>query len=101
MNCHLRQEIRCSGRFTGSLFYGHRLISGKIQSSAATLLLPPNFIDFKRFSMTDPQTGGGGAGTFFNTRQRATIQAAMARIIPTDDRARSYHNPGSDGRQVT
>jgi len=51
--------------------------------------------------MTDPQTGGGGAGTFFNTRQRATIQAAMARIIPTDDRARSYHNPGSDGRQVT
>ena len=36
--------------------------------------------------MTDPQTGGGGAGTFFDTRQRATIEAAMARIIPTDDR---------------
>jgi len=36
--------------------------------------------------MTDPQTGGGGAGTFFDTRQRATIVAAMARIIPSDDR---------------
>ena len=36
--------------------------------------------------MTDPQTEGAGAGTFFDTRQRATIEAAMARIIPTDDR---------------
>jgi gluconate 2-dehydrogenase gamma chain len=36
--------------------------------------------------MTDPQAGGGAAGTFFDTRQRATIAAAMARIIPTDDR---------------
>jgi Gluconate 2-dehydrogenase subunit 3 len=36
--------------------------------------------------MTDPQAGGGAAGTFFDTRQRATIEAAMARIIPTDDR---------------
>jgi gluconate 2-dehydrogenase gamma chain len=35
--------------------------------------------------MTDPQAGGGAAGTFFDTRQRATIEAAMARIIPTDD----------------
>jgi gluconate 2-dehydrogenase gamma chain len=35
--------------------------------------------------MTDPQTGGGAAGTFFNPHQRATIEAAMARIIPTDD----------------
>src|SRR6202007_390606 len=32
--------------------------------------------------MTDPQTGGG---TFFNEHQRATIEAAMAHIIPTDD----------------
>ena len=35
--------------------------------------------------MTDPQAGGGTAGTFFNAHQRATIEAAMARIIPTDD----------------
>jgi gluconate 2-dehydrogenase gamma chain len=35
--------------------------------------------------MTDPQTGGGARGTFFNEHQRATIEAAMARIIPTDD----------------
>jgi gluconate 2-dehydrogenase gamma chain len=35
--------------------------------------------------MTDPQAGGGAAGTFFNAHQRATIEAAMARIIPTDD----------------
>ncbi len=35
--------------------------------------------------MTDPQAGGGAAATFFNVHQRATIEAAMARIIPTDD----------------
>lgn len=35
--------------------------------------------------MTDPQAGGGVAGTFFNPHQRATIETAMARIIPTDD----------------
>src|SRR6202162_4306568 len=35
--------------------------------------------------MTYPRAGGGAAGTFFNAQQRATIEAAMARIIPTDD----------------
>src|ERR1700747_3912348 len=35
--------------------------------------------------MTDPQAGGGAAGTFFDPHQRATLEAAMARIIPTDD----------------
>jgi gluconate 2-dehydrogenase gamma chain len=35
--------------------------------------------------MTDPQAGAGAAGTFFNAHQRATVEAAMARIIPTDD----------------
>jgi gluconate 2-dehydrogenase gamma chain len=35
--------------------------------------------------MTDPQAGGGAAGAFFDAHQRATIEAAMARIIPTDD----------------
>ncbi|HYZ74529.1 MAG TPA: gluconate 2-dehydrogenase subunit 3 family protein [Chthoniobacterales bacterium] len=35
--------------------------------------------------MTDPQAGGGAAGIFFNAHQRATIEAAMARIIPSDD----------------
>jgi gluconate 2-dehydrogenase gamma chain len=35
--------------------------------------------------MTDPQAGEGVAGTFFNPHQRATIETAMARIIPTDD----------------
>jgi len=35
--------------------------------------------------MTDPQSGGGAGETFFNEHQRATIEAAMARIIPTDD----------------
>jgi gluconate 2-dehydrogenase gamma chain len=35
--------------------------------------------------MTNPPAGGGAAGTFFNAQQRATIEAAMARIIPTDD----------------
>src|SRR6202048_949764 len=35
--------------------------------------------------MTDPQAGAGAAGTFFDAHQRATIEAAMARIIPTDD----------------
>jgi gluconate 2-dehydrogenase gamma chain len=34
--------------------------------------------------MTDPQTAAA-AGTFFDAHQRATIEAAMARIIPTDD----------------
>ena len=33
--------------------------------------------------MTDPQAGA--AGTFFDAHQRSTIEAAMARIIPTDD----------------
>jgi gluconate 2-dehydrogenase gamma chain len=33
--------------------------------------------------MTDPQRGA--AGTFFDAHQRATIEVAMARIIPTDD----------------
>ena len=35
--------------------------------------------------MTDPQTGTGVAGMFFDAHQHATIEAAMARIIPTDD----------------
>src|ERR1700730_7671850 len=35
--------------------------------------------------MTNPPAGGGAAGTFFNSHQRATIEAAMARIMPTDD----------------
>jgi gluconate 2-dehydrogenase gamma chain len=35
--------------------------------------------------MTDPQPSGEAAGTFFNAHQRATIEVAMARIIPTDD----------------
>src|ERR1700724_35098 len=35
--------------------------------------------------MTNPPAGGGAAGTFFNAQQRATIEAAMDRIIPTDD----------------
>jgi gluconate 2-dehydrogenase gamma chain len=35
--------------------------------------------------MTDPQAGGDVDGTFFDVHQRATIEAAMARIIPTDD----------------
>lgn len=35
--------------------------------------------------MTDPQTDAGAAGTFFDAHQRATIEAAMDRIIPTDD----------------
>jgi gluconate 2-dehydrogenase gamma chain len=34
--------------------------------------------------MTDPLTGAA-AGTFFDAHQRATVEAAMARIIPTDD----------------
>jgi hypothetical protein len=41
MNCHLPQEILYSGGFAQSLFYGHGLVSDKLQSSAATLLLPP------------------------------------------------------------
>jgi hypothetical protein len=36
--------------------------------------------------MTDPLAGGGTVGTFFDAHQRTTIEAAMARIIPTDDR---------------
>jgi gluconate 2-dehydrogenase gamma chain len=35
--------------------------------------------------MTNTPADGGAAGTFFNAQQRATIEAAMARIIPTDD----------------
>jgi gluconate 2-dehydrogenase gamma chain len=35
--------------------------------------------------MTDPLAGAGAARTFFDAHQRATIEAAMARIIPTDD----------------
>src|SRR5258708_40058377 len=35
--------------------------------------------------MTGPQAGGGAAGAFFDAHQRATIEPAMARIIPTDD----------------
>lgn len=31
------------------------------------------------------QQAGGGTGTFFDAHQRETIEAAMARIIPTDD----------------
>ena len=33
----------------------------------------------------DPQAGGGVDRTFFDAHQRATIEAAMTRIIPTDD----------------
>src|ERR1700722_12405567 len=35
--------------------------------------------------MTGPHGDGGVEGKFFDVRQRATIEAAMARIIPTDD----------------
>jgi gluconate 2-dehydrogenase gamma chain len=35
--------------------------------------------------MTGPLAGGGGDRTFFDAHQRTTIEAAMARIIPTDD----------------
>jgi len=35
--------------------------------------------------MIDPQAGGGVDRTFFDAHQRATIEAAMTRIIPTDD----------------
>ena len=35
--------------------------------------------------MTGPHADGGVEGKFFDVRQRATIEAAMARIIPTDD----------------
>src|ERR1700744_1892183 len=35
--------------------------------------------------MTGPNADGGAEGKFFDVRQRATIEAAMARIIPTDD----------------
>ena len=35
--------------------------------------------------MTDPHADLGGAGTIFDAHQRATIEAAMARIIPTDE----------------
>jgi gluconate 2-dehydrogenase gamma chain len=35
--------------------------------------------------MTDQQPGGSGAGRFFDAHQRETVEAAMARIIPTDD----------------
>src|ERR671932_1748207 len=36
-------------------------------------------------AMSDQQAGGGASGRFFDVHQRATIEAAMARIIPTDD----------------
>jgi gluconate 2-dehydrogenase gamma chain len=35
--------------------------------------------------MTGPQKGASAAATFFEAHQHATIEAAMARIIPTDD----------------
>jgi gluconate 2-dehydrogenase gamma chain len=35
---------------------------------------------------TDPKSSGRLDKTFFDAHQRATIEAAMARIIPTDDR---------------
>ena len=35
--------------------------------------------------MTGLHGDGGVEGKFFDVRQRATIEAAMARIIPTDD----------------
>src|SRR6202163_4549231 len=35
--------------------------------------------------MKDPHADGGVEGKFFDAHQRATIEAAMARIIPTDD----------------
>jgi gluconate 2-dehydrogenase gamma chain len=35
--------------------------------------------------MKDPHADGGVGGRFFDAHQRATIEAAMARIIPTDD----------------
>src|SRR6201993_3102157 len=35
--------------------------------------------------MTGPHADGGVEGKFFDERQRATIEAAMARIIPPDD----------------
>jgi gluconate 2-dehydrogenase gamma chain len=35
--------------------------------------------------MTNPQPGGSGSSRFFDAHQRATVEAAMARIIPTDD----------------
>src|SRR5918912_4539652 len=35
--------------------------------------------------MTDQQPGGSEAGRFFDAHQRETVEAAMARMIPTDD----------------
>jgi gluconate 2-dehydrogenase gamma chain len=35
--------------------------------------------------MKDPHADGGVEGKFFDAHQRASIEAAMARIIPTDD----------------
>src|SRR5918912_2192914 len=35
--------------------------------------------------MTDQQPGGSEAGRFFDPHQRETVEAAMARMIPTDD----------------
>jgi gluconate 2-dehydrogenase gamma chain len=35
--------------------------------------------------MTEPQAGGARKERFFDPHQRATLEAAMARIIPTDD----------------
>ena len=35
--------------------------------------------------MTEPQAGGAREERFFDPHQRATLEAAMARIIPTDD----------------
>src|ERR671933_2419854 len=36
--------------------------------------------------MRDQRAGGGAAGSFLDAHQRETVEAAMARIIPTDDR---------------
>src|SRR5947209_4297677 len=36
--------------------------------------------------MTNPQAGGGSMeGRFFDAHQRATVEVAMVRVIPTDD----------------
>ncbi|HEY0789799.1 MAG TPA: gluconate 2-dehydrogenase subunit 3 family protein [Chthoniobacterales bacterium] len=35
--------------------------------------------------MTEPQSGAAVGHRFFDAHQRATIEAAMARVIPTDD----------------
>jgi hypothetical protein len=48
MNPDLHREILFSGRFAGSDFHRHRLVSGKVEPSIETLLLPPHFTGLSR-----------------------------------------------------